>query len=64
MGYTFPAKLTRKFNVSSLRLYVAADNVGYYSARLGLDPRQGYGSSNATNYSPMKTVSGGITVKF
>lgn len=64
VGYTFPAKLTRKFNVSSLRLYIAADNVGYYSARLGLDPRQGYGSSDATNYSPMKTVSGGITVKF
>ena len=63
-GYTFPARLTKKMDISSLRLYVAADNVGYISARQGLDPRQGYGSSNATTYSPMRTVSGGITVKF
>ena len=63
-GYTFPSKITRKFGAESLRLYVAADNVWYFSARQGFDPRQGYGSSNATNYSPMRTISGGITVKF
>lgn len=64
-GYTFPSKLTRKFGAESLRLYVAADNVWYFSARQGFDPRQTYtGSSNATNYSPMRTISGGITVKF
>lgn len=63
-GYTFPQKWTKKIGMSALRLYVAADNVGYISARKGLDSRQGYGSSNATTYSPMRTVSGGITVKF
>ena len=65
VGYTFPSKLTRKFGAESLRLYVAADNVWYFSARQGFDPRQTYsGSSNATNYSPMRSISGGITVKF
>jgi len=63
-GYTIPSKLTKKIKISSLRLYVAADNLGYFSARKGLDPRQGYGEANATTYSPMRTVSGGITVKF
>ncbi len=64
-GYTFPSKLTRKFGAESLRIYLAANNVWYFSARQGFDPRQSYtGSSNATNYSPMRTVSGGITVKF
>ena len=63
-GYTFPSKITHKFGAESLRIYVAADNVWYFSARQGFDPRQGYGSSNATNYSPMRTISGGITVKF
>ena len=63
-GYTIPSRITEKIDVASLRIYIAADNLGYISARKGLDPRQGYGSSNATNYSPMRTVSGGITVKF
>ena len=65
IGYTFPSRLTRKFGAEALRVYVAADNVWYFSARQGFDPRQTYsGSSNATNYSPMRTISGGITVKF
>ena len=65
LGYTLPAKFTRKFLVSSLRIYVSAENLYYWSARKGFDPRQGFSSSsNATTYSPMRTVSGGITVKF
>ena len=65
LGYTFPEKLTSKINISSLRLYVAAENLYYWSARKGFDPRQSYSSaSNATRYSPMRTISGGITLKF
>ncbi len=65
IGYTFPSRLTRKFGAEALRVYVAADNVWYFSARQGFDPRQTYsGSSNATTYSPMRTISGGITLKF
>mgnify|MGYP003290619203 CR=1 FL=1 len=64
-GYTLPARLTKKFLVSSLRLYVSAENLYYWSARKGFDPRQSFSSSTtATRYSPMRTVSGGITVKF
>ena len=65
VGYTLPAKFTRKFLVSSLRLYVSAENLWYWSARKGFDPRQSFSSSTtASNYSPMRTISGGITVKF
>ncbi len=65
LGYTFPSKLTRRFGAESLRIYLAADNVWYFSARQGFDPRQTYsGSSNATTYSPMRTISGGLTVRF
>ena len=64
-GYTLPASITKKFEVSSLRLYVACENVAYFSARKGFDPRLTYSdSSNATTYSPMRTISGGITVQF
>ena len=65
VGYTLPAKFTRKFLVSSLRIYVSAENLYYWSARKGFDPRQSFSSSTtATRYSPMRTISGGITVKF
>ena len=65
VGYTLPVKFTKKFRVNSLRLYVAAENLYYWSARKGFDPRQSFESSTtATRYSPMRTVSGGITVKF
>lgn len=65
VGYTFPERLTRRFLVSSLRVYVSAENLYYWSARKGFDPRQSFSSSaNASYYSPMRTVSGGITVKF
>ncbi len=64
-GYTLPVKVTKKIDIQSLRFYVSAENVWYFSARRGFDPRQGYsGSTNATNYSPMRTISGGVTIKF
>ena len=66
LGYTLPEKWTGKVGVSSLRIYATAQNVWYWSARRGFDPRQGSGNTdtNATNYSPMRTISGGVTFKF
>ena len=65
IGYTLPQRISQKFLVSSLRIYVSAENVWYWSARQGFDPRQSYSSSTtAAHYAPMRTISGGITVKF
>lgn len=64
-GYTLPAKWTKKIDISALRIYFAAENVWYWSCRRGFDPRQGYsGGTTATNYSPMRTMSAGINIKF
>ena len=35
VGYTLPKQFTKKFGVNSLRLYVSADNVFYWSKRQG-----------------------------
>lgn len=64
IGYTFPEKITRKFGVGELRIYGAAENVALWAKRKGLDPRQGYVSSDNTNYSDRRTISGGIKVSF
>ncbi len=65
VGYTFPAKWTKKLLINSLRIYASCENVFYWSKRKGFDPRQSYSdSTNATYYSPMRSFSGGITLKF
>ncbi|MCQ2180884.1 MAG: SusC/RagA family TonB-linked outer membrane protein [Bacteroidales bacterium] len=64
-GYTFPGKWTKKFGVEALRIYFAAQNLGYISARQGFDPRYSFeGTSNATVYQPIRTLSGGLNIKF
>ena len=64
LGYTFPAKLTKKAHIEKIRVFAVADNIALWSARQGLDPRQGYTSSNGTYYSPMRTISGGLNITF
>ena len=62
-GYTLPKSWTRKCQIDGIRLYFVADNVALWSARKGLDPRQSY--TQAENvYSPIRTISGGISLNF
>jgi len=65
LGYTLPQSLTRRISLEKVRVYVAADNVWLWSKRQGLDPRQSIaGSTTSSFYSPIRTISGGITVTF
>ena len=65
IGYTLPEKFTKRFGVTKLRVYGTADNVWLWSKRQGLDPRQSFnGSASNEYYSPMRTISGGLTVTF
>jgi TonB-linked SusC/RagA family outer membrane protein len=63
LGYTLPEKLIK--NVSKIRVYVAGDNLIFWSARKGLDPRYAYSANTMlTVYSPVRNISGGIQVTF
>jgi TonB-linked SusC/RagA family outer membrane protein len=64
LGYTLPASITRALRLGSVRVYGAAENVALWSARKGLDPRQGFISSNNATYSPIRSISGGVKVSF
>jgi hypothetical protein len=64
-GYTLPTALTKKILIENLRLYLTCENLCYWSKRKGFDPRQSFsGSTNATYYSPMRTVSVGASLTF
>lgn len=64
VGYTVPVKKLTSLDISKLRVYVAADNVGILAARKGLDPRQSYISATTALYTPIRSVSGGISLTF
>ncbi len=69
LGYTLPKRWTQALGVSSLRLYVQGDNLAVFSCRKGFDPRQflGLGSSTGSGnftYTALRTITGGITLKF
>jgi len=64
VGYTLPKNLIPC--ISSIRVYCAGENIGFISARKGLDPRFSYdGQSNyAGTYSPARNISGGVQITF
>jgi hypothetical protein len=64
IGYSLPANLIKKVDINRLRVYFAADNVALLSARKGLDPRQSYISATTALYTPIRTISGGISLTF
>ena len=63
VGYTLPKKLFR--HIQKLRVYVAGENLGFWSARKGLDPRYSYTeNTRVAVYSPVRTISGGVQLTF
>ena len=63
--YNFGPEVTEKLKLSRLRYYITADNVYLWSKRQGLDPRASIGGTNTyAVYSPIRTVSMGLSVSF
>lgn len=69
-GYTFPEKWTRSIKIASARIFVAGENLQVFAARKGIDPRASWGVTgytsglNSSNYSPRRTITGGVTITF
>jgi len=64
-GYTLPERISEKFYVRRLRVYLVCENVWYWSHRQGFDPRYSQtGSTTAAGYSPVRTISGGLNITF
>lgn len=65
VGYTLPKKVLTNLGLSKLRVYATGENLCFWSARKGLDPRYSYSSSESINvYSPVRTIMGGIQLTF
>jgi hypothetical protein len=65
VGYTLPKKLLTAYGISKLRVYATGENLCFWSARKGFDPRYSYGATETVNvYSPVRTIMGGIQLTF
>lgn len=64
VGYTFPKSILPTW-LSKVRVYCMGENLCFWSARKGLDPRFSFDGAGATGvYSPTRNISGGVQVTF
>ncbi len=64
VGYSLPSKWINKAGLGSLRLYAVVDNVHLWSKRKGFDPRMFLTGTGDYVYTPMRTISVGLSMKF
>lgn len=72
LGYSLPKTWMDKMHISGIRVYVSGENLAVFSKRQGLDPRftTGLGSMtsgsgrNGDYYAAMRSIVGGVSVKF
>jgi TonB-linked SusC/RagA family outer membrane protein len=63
-GYTFSKNFTSSIGLEGFRIYVAGDNLFVMSSFKGLDPRQSISGLPGNNYTPIRTISGGVNINF
>lgn len=64
LGYNLPRNLASRIGASGLRVFVTADNMYIWTKNPGMDPRQDFAGTAQTAYSPIKTYTVGLNVKF
>ena len=64
LGYTIPKKVTNKWGINALRVYLVGDNICLLSKRRGLDPRQQIDGSTSSIYSALSSYSLGVNLSF
>lgn len=64
VGYTLPKNIAKKIKMSNLRVFASCENVAYWTKRKGFDPRMYATDSSYGDWSPMRTIIGGIQIDF
>lgn len=64
LRYNLPRDLAAKIGAVGLRAFLATDNLLIWTKNPGMDPRQNFAGAAQTQYSPIKTYTVGLNVKF
>lgn len=64
LGYTFPSRIAKKVGFKALRIYGVADNLCLFTYLKGMDPQYSVVGGTDYVYTPTRTLSFGIDLKF
>ncbi len=64
LGYTLPSKAVKKAGLQNVRLTLTADNLYIFTALKGMDPQYNFTGGTGFSYTPSKTVSVGLDIRF
>lgn len=64
IGYTLPAGALKAMRIQALRVSLSADNVKLFSALKGMDPQYNFSGGTGYSYTPTRTISVGLDLKF
>lgn len=64
LGYTFPKDWLTKIKMDNIRVYATANNLELFSHLKGMDPQYNFTGTVGYTYTPSRTYSIGIDIKF
>ncbi len=64
LTYTLPKSLVSKFKIEGGQVFVAAENVAFFSKRKGMNNQQAFSGVTSNAYPPARVISGGFTLNF
>lgn len=63
-GYTLPSRFAQVLNLESVRFSVTGDNLQLFTHLKGMDPQFNFSGGTSFVYTPIRTISFGVDVKF
>ncbi len=64
LGYELPGSISKKLKVSTVRFFILGENLWTGSKFLGADPELATGLLSGAQYPALRTLTGGLTIRF
>ena len=64
LGYNLPSRLLAKAGIGALRVYLSADSPWIFTHLKGINPQANFSGSTSYSYTPNRTVTLGVDLKF
>jgi hypothetical protein len=64
LGYRLPASVLKKAGIEGLRIYVSADSPWIFTHLQGMNPQASFSGSTSYSYTPNRTLTLGVDLKF
>jgi hypothetical protein len=64
IGYQLPVSLAKKAKMNDVRIFASVDNLYTFTKLKGLDPQQALSGVTDNVYTPLRTISMGLSLKF